>query len=472
MSDAAAGSNAALQLQQNMAAAPYVKDQAAADAEETQFKLQQDRLKAQYAPQEMALKQQQEQLAIETSTNANLASKYNLQVNQDAREKFKNLVGTPEFKDAGEVEKLKLIRSTFGETGDLKGYVEANKAVSKATAEKIQADLRQHEQERLQLGDTLSWFAGATPEEMPELISKMDDKMKANIKSHLPGFFEEKNSERQRAQLEALFYNGLGRNGAAEHATRLELLDKQLEIRDAQLKNIEQTGKNNQAKGNDGSKERVEELKAFNAAQRTIRSIDLDSKKDRKELEDQYNKDFKEDQTKRLFGSSPYEEAKTDKNKKKELKSTQSWNDLQDFNRTVVQKKINAIESMPEGPDKEKQLSLLQDELATTYLSPEEKKEAKPKERSLTPPPPAAAPAKGGPLPSNLSGGPLSLQETVKAAADAKKPGAVPSNKQPTKLTQEQNDAAIAKANEAIKNGADKEKVKARLREAGVSFKE
>ena len=430
MSDAAAGSNAALQLQQNMAAAPYVKDQAAADAEETQFKLQQDRLKAQYAPQEMALKQQQEQLAIETATNANLASKYNLQVNQDAREKFKNLVGTSEFKDADEVEKLKLIRSTFGETGDLKGYVEANNAVSKATAEKIQADLRQHEQERLQLGDTLSWFAGAKPEEMPELISKMDDKMKANIKSHLPGFFEEKNSERQRAQLEALFYNGLGKNGAAEHATRLELLDKQLEIREAQLKNIEQTGKNNQAKGNDGSKERTEELKAFNAAQRTIRSIDLDSKKDRKELEDQYNKDFKEDQKKRLFGfgSSPYEEAKTDKDKKKELKSTQSWSDLQDFNRTVVQKKINAIESMPEGPDKEKQLSLLQDELATTYLSPEEKKEAKPKERSLTPPPPAAAPAKGGPLPSNLSGGPLSLQETVRAAADAKKPGTVPSN--------------------------------------------
>ena len=450
MSDAAAGSNAALQLQQNMAAAPYVKDQAAADAEETQFKLQQDRLKAQYAPQEMALKQQQEQLAIETATNANLASKYNLQVNQDAREKFKNLVGTPEFKDAGEVEKLKLIRSTYGETGDLKGFVEANNAVSKATAEKIQADLKQHEQERLQLGDTLSWFAGAKPEEMPELISKMDDKMKANIKSHLPGFFEEKNSERQRAQLEALFYNGLGKNGAAEHATRLELLDKQLEIREAQLKNIEQTGKNNQAKGNDGSKERAEELKAFNAAQRTIRSIDLDSKKDRKELEDQYNKDFKTDQEKRLFfWKSPHEEAKTDANKKKELKSTQSWSDLQDFNRTVVQKKINAIESMPEGPDKEKQLSLLQDELATTYLSPEEKKEVKPKERSLTPPPPAAAPAKGGPLPPNLSGGPMSLQETVRAAADAKKPGAVPSNKPAAPKMSDEDKQALewAKAN-------------------------
>jgi len=447
MSDVAAGSDAALRLQQNMAAAPYVQQETAAAAEETQLKLQQDRLKAQYAPQEMVLKQKQEELAIEASRNANLASKYNLQVNQDSRDKFKNLVGKDEFKTADEVEKLKLIRSTFGETGDLKGYIEANKAVSKATAEKIQADLKQHEQERLQLGDALSWFAGAKPEEMPELISKMDDKMKANIKSHLPGFFEEKNSERQRAQLEALFYNGLGKNGAAEHATRLELLNKQLEIREEQLKNIEQTGQNIKAKGNDGSKEKAEELKAFNAAQRTIRGIDLDSKKDRKELEDQYNKDFKKDQEKRLFGfgSSPYEQAKTDADKKQKLKSTQSWNDLQEFNRTVVQKKINAIESMPEGPDKQKQLSLLEDELATTYLSPEEKKEAKPKERSLTTP----SPAPGGPLPSNLSGGPLSLQDTVKAAADLKKPSVVPSNKPATPAMSDEDKQALewAKAN-------------------------
>ena len=460
MSDVAAGSDAALRLQQNMAAAPYVQQETAAAAEQTQLKLQQDRLKAQYAPQEMALKQQQEQLAIETSTNANLASKYNLQVNQDSRDKFKNLVGKDEFKTADEVEKLKLIRSTFGETGDLKGYIEANKAVSKATAEKIQADLKQHEQERLQLGDALSWFAGAKPEEMPELISKMDDKMKANIKSHLPGFFEEKNSERQRAQLEALFYNGLGKNGSAEHATRLELLNKQLEIREEQLKNIEQTGKNNQAKGNDGSKERAEELKAFNAAQRTIRSIDLDSKKDRKELEDQYNKDFKKDQEKRLFGfgSSPYEQAKTDADKKQKLKSTQSWNDLQEFNRTVVQKKINAIESMPEGPDKQKQLSLLEDELATTYLSPEEKKEAKPKERSLTTP----SPAPGGPLPSNLSGGPLSLQDTAKAAADLKKPGVVPSNKytqdNPAKPTSKEEYDKLPSGSYYIQDGVIKRK--------------
>ena len=67
------------------------------------------------------------------------------------------------------------------------------------------------------------------------------------------------------------------------------------------------------------------------------------------------------------------------------------------------------------------------------------------------------------------------IPEAVNAAKEKSKAGGagVPSNKPTaTKLTQAQNDAAITKANEAIKNGADPEKVKARLKEAGVSFKE
>ena len=67
------------------------------------------------------------------------------------------------------------------------------------------------------------------------------------------------------------------------------------------------------------------------------------------------------------------------------------------------------------------------------------------------------------------------IPEAVNAAKEKSKAGGagVPSNKPAAaKLTQAQNDAAITKANEAIKNGADPEKVKARLKEAGVSFKE
>ena len=58
------------------------------------------------------------------------------------------------------------------------------------------------------------------------------------------------------------------------------------------------------------------------------------------------------------------------------------------------------------------------------------------------------------------------------AKEKSKSGGAATSNKPPAKLTQEQNDAAITKANEAIQKGADPAEVKARLRKAGVSFKE
>jgi hypothetical protein len=65
MTDVAAGSQAALQLQKNMAAVPYVGQEAAAAAEETQLKLQQDRLKAQYAPEAFARQAEEDRMRLE-----------------------------------------------------------------------------------------------------------------------------------------------------------------------------------------------------------------------------------------------------------------------------------------------------------------------------------------------------------------------------------------------------------------------
>ena len=65
MTDAAAGGQAVLQMQRDMAAAPYVGQEAAATAEKTQLKLQQDRLAAAYAPQKAAAEAEQEQMRIQ-----------------------------------------------------------------------------------------------------------------------------------------------------------------------------------------------------------------------------------------------------------------------------------------------------------------------------------------------------------------------------------------------------------------------
>jgi hypothetical protein len=67
---------------------------------------------------------------------------------------------------------------------------------------------------------------------------------------------------------------------------------------------------------------------------------------------------------------------------------------------------------------------------------------------------------------ANPDAAPAAAPAPAPAAAPAPAPAPAPA----AKLTKEQNNEAIAKANEAIKNGADPEKVKARLKAAGVRF--
>jgi hypothetical protein len=116
------------------------------------------------------------------------------------------------------------------------------------------------------------------------------------------------------------------------------------------------------------------------------------------------------------------------------------------FQRNQLKKQIDVTSTAPDFPGKTAILENMNRELELYGPAPKAQKEEKPE---------ATKPA-------------------AKAEASATTPAkpSVPSNKPPAKLTQEQNNAAITKANEAIKNGADPEKVKARLKEAGVSFKE
>jgi anthranilate/para-aminobenzoate synthase component I len=115
------------------------------------------------------------------------------------------------------------------------------------------------------------------------------------------------------------------------------------------------------------------------------------------------------------------------------------------FQREQIKKQLNLATTAPDFPGKQAVVDNLAKELEL-FPEPTAPKESKPETSSK----PAAK---------------------AEPTATSAKPGAT-SNKPTAKLTPEQNNAAITKANEAIKNGADPEKVKARLKEAGVSFKE
>lgn len=107
MTDVAAGGQAALKLQQSMAAAPYVEQEAAAVAEETQLKLQQERLKASYAPQMVAAKAEQDQLILKDQRRKEVAAQVEYEADKESTAKLQQWLQTDEGKKASEADLIK-----------------------------------------------------------------------------------------------------------------------------------------------------------------------------------------------------------------------------------------------------------------------------------------------------------------------------------------------------------------------------
>ena len=572
MSDLTAGSTAVRQLQQNAIASQYDAAAIAAGAEETQLKLEQDRLKALYAPQQAALKIEQEQKAIEQTRLSNLVNQSKIDVNAEKKAAILKVTADPEYSKLSPADQSrKLAAAVMGiDSADGERFT---KLADSEDSKSIINSLKQHEENRLQIGNALATIRGATDEQMTELINKMPDPMKTSIKANIPGFFEQTDRKLQRKQLEALMNNGEGKNNMAANEQRLAILD--LQIQKAELankaiekelenikakganiaatgKNIEETGKNIESKGTakaGGSNSKAEkqdetdakrEDKQYAQFRRDASRIDFEYKRPVQEATDAFKKAVKVDETKvgiRSYfggGSSPIEDTEGSDTKRAELASTKAWRELQELKQEVVQRKLNALEAMPEGKQKDRIYDSLQAELEsidTMSFGPKQRetkgrldksdatdtKDTKPgvpsgakthdgyparknadgsysTEVSITVTNPKLNGGKPTNIPSLWKGKEVdedtavknalasgkkydsfsTIPEAVAAAKEKSKAGGAgaTSNKPAVKLTQAQNDAAITKANEAIKNGADPEKVKARLKERGVSFKE
>ena len=119
MSDVTAGSTAVRGLQQNVLGAQYDAANIAAAAEETQLKLQQDRIKAQYAPEEAALKVAQEKQNIEAKRLANLVSDTSFKATEASKVKLQALTKTDEWAKADDAQRLRLSAAVQFESGDV-----------------------------------------------------------------------------------------------------------------------------------------------------------------------------------------------------------------------------------------------------------------------------------------------------------------------------------------------------------------
>ena len=115
MSDVAAGSNAALQLQRNMAAAP--------DVQQTQTNLM----------QEQANTLQQQQQNVEKTKLANLVADTNLKVDSDIRNKIQNLIKEESYISSSPSDQVLKMASIVGESGkpeDMAKLIEASERIS------------------------------------------------------------------------------------------------------------------------------------------------------------------------------------------------------------------------------------------------------------------------------------------------------------------------------------------------------
>jgi len=359
MSDVAAGSTAALQLQQNMAAAPDVRQ-----AEANKMQVQQ-------------LQIQQDQANVEKTKLANLVGTYGLQAAQDSKQKLAAIVQSPEFKAGDEVKRLQLISQAQAETNDMDGFVKTTAAIDKAQLNQITTELKEREADGLTIGSAYATIKDASPETLPSLLEQMSPEQHKAIETQIPNFFKENNPKLQKAQLEALFENTSGKNLLATSQMRQELANIQKEIQHQHDLAKEQISQNKRGTGT-GDKETKLELAEFNSYNRASSRIDTTNKKELNELETAYKEALKKDQQKTgPFGmfSSASEEASKDKNKFLDLPSTKAWNALQEKKKEIVEAKLDALEALPEGKEKDRLYDILQKQLQSVTLSPGEKLE-------------------------------------------------------------------------------------------------
>ena len=439
MTDVAAGSTAARNLQQNIYGAQYDEANIAADAEQKQLKLQQDRIKTMYAPEEAQLKLEQDKLGNEKTKLANLVTDTNFKASEDSKAKLKALAQTEEFKLADDAGKLRLSAATQFQNADIENGTKTLAASELYVARDLANKQRVLDQTAQQIGNAYGVIAALPDDKVDEFVGRLPKENKEALISQVG----EANWNSMTGAQKKEATKNLMLNAKGQMATQLKQIEaeKQILINESRerIARIREDGRLNVKLAGGGSDRDMRDWKLYNNA---IESIDKSGRKTLDKLTEAVDAaDLAQEKSKVgiLFNSSQPSETTS-------LTYRKAVEARDNFQRSQLKKQIDVTTTAPDFPGKTAILENMNRELELYGPAPKAAKEEKP--------------------------------EATKPAAKAEAPATTPtkpsatSNKPPAKLTQEQNNAAITKANEAIKNGADPEKVKARLKEAGVSFKE
>lgn len=435
MTDMAAGATAARTLQQNVYGGQFDKANIAAAAEEAQLKLEQDRIKTSYAPQEAALKLQQDQANVDRSKLANLVADTNFKSSEDSKQKLRALAETPEFKAATDAEKLRLAAATQFKVGDIDNGVKTLASAELYDTRDLALKQKALDQNAQIIGNAYGVIAALPDDKVNEFVDRLPEENKKALISQIgEANWNKMTGAEKKEATKNLMLNAKGQ--MAKQLKEVELAKTELLIKSRErIEQIRQDGLLNR-KLTGGTDREMRDWKLYQNAQEAIEKSGSKTLTKLNEAVDAADAAQEKSKIGTFWNSSNPSDA-TAAAYKKAVEARDN------FQRSQIKKELNLATTAPDFPGKQAVIDNLTRELE---LFPEPKGQPKPT-----------------PIPEDKP-------ETKPTAAPAK-PSAT-SNKPPAKLTPEQNQAAIDAANDAIKKGADPAKVKARLKESGVSFKE
>ena len=424
MTDVAAGSTAARNLQQNVYGAQYDEANIAADAEQKQLKLQQDRVKTMYAPEEAKLKLEQDQLNANKIKLANTVAETGFKASEDSKTRFKAIAETEDYQQADPVKRLQMMASSEMEAGRVEEGAKLLAGAEALDIKDVQSKLKQQESNALIIGNAYAAVKDATPEQFAELVSRFPEQQLKAIEAQIPGWSKQTDTKLQKAQLEALMENTSGKNLMSTNQTRLQIaeINKAIQAAHDAAKVSIATSKNTTG----GSSE---ELKQYNAYNRATYRIDASFRKPLQEAFDVFKKAVDEDNkgTYGIFswaggGPSLAKQAEGTPEKQQELKSTKAWKAWRDIKEESIREKMDTAEGLPEGKEKDRLFKLLKQQLESIQVDVPPTAEPKPAPKAETPAPAdsAAKPDATSNKNQGTKASPIAMPKTAAEVVDGK----------------------------------------------------
>lgn len=160
MTDVAAGSDAALRLQQNMAAAPDVQQAQAMDI-------------------------QQQQANLERTKLANLVADTGIKADQESKQKLAVLTQSPEFKAADDVKRLQMISAKQFEMGKVEEGAKTLTASELYEAKNIANKQKQLDVQAQQIGNAYGVISAVPDDKVQEFIDRLPEENKKALISQI-----------------------------------------------------------------------------------------------------------------------------------------------------------------------------------------------------------------------------------------------------------------------------------------------